>query len=110
MLADLEEGRVLRRLDEIAGRIDEVEAWLATPAVAGDQDGGVRRRPLHFYGAAIAALHGAHRLSHDLRDAVHGGTVEDRLHIRAERRILDGPAQPRLHPLGDRQIDRKSVV
>src|SRR3546814_8209925 len=35
----------------------------------------------------------SHRLSHDLRDAVHGGTVEDRLHIRVERRILDGPAQ-----------------
>ncbi len=43
MLADLEERRIGRRLDEIAFRVDHVEAQLAALALARHQDAGLEQ-------------------------------------------------------------------
>jgi hypothetical protein len=46
MLAQLEVGGVVRRLDEIPGRVDEKQPVLAAFALPGQEDGGIRRGPL----------------------------------------------------------------
>lgn len=106
MLADLEEGRVLGRFDEIAGRIDEVEARFAALALARDHDRRAGAGAAHLDAFAIFALHRAHRVAHNLRHAMHRVAIEDGFDIGVELRFLDRLAQHRLHPLGDGQIAR----
>src|SRR3546814_20616128 len=104
MFAVLEEGRVLGRLDEVAGAIDQIKTRLPALALSSDQDVSIGGRSLHFDRVAILPLHRTHGVAHNLRHAVHGRTVEDGFDIGIKRRILDRAAQHRLDALRDGQV------
>ena len=75
VLADLEVGRVVGRLDEVALGIDVEEARHLRADLAAENEGGIEAAAVGLQRRAIDAAHLAHGIADEARGAVERGTV-----------------------------------
>ena len=102
-LADLEKAGLARRLDEVAGRVDEEEAHRLALDLAAEDHRGVEVEPRLLERRAVLVVDATHRGAEHAARIEHAGRVPDRdRRAVAVFEFLD--LQDLAHLLGDREV------